>query len=177
MRFARQHPLLGPARAFAFLAPDALDFIAARGDIASLFFLNLVEQQAPGQEAVESLLPRGLAFHLQAGGTMQQHHARGSLVDVLAAVAAGADKRFLNVRFAHAEGGHASRQLRCLFQADGKAHWGLLAVSFNSENSTASGGLEVLMASTPTLIFCGNSTVMEVAPVHSTPSLLKAALS
>jgi hypothetical protein len=49
---------------------------------------------------------------------MQQHDAGGDLVDVLAAVAAGTNKGFLNVRFPHAKRGHALRELSFLFQAD-----------------------------------------------------------
>lgn len=75
MGFVGKHFFLRAAGAFALLAADALNFIAARGNKALLPFFNFVQQQAPGDEAVESLLARGLAFHLQAGGAMQQHDA------------------------------------------------------------------------------------------------------
>ena len=51
---------------------------------------------------------------------MQQHHAGGRLVDVLAAMAAGADKGFLQIGFAHAQGRHAPGELGLFFRADGK---------------------------------------------------------
>ena len=51
---------------------------------------------------------------------MEQHDAGGGLVDVLAAVAAGADECFVDVRLAHAERGHALGELGFLFGADGK---------------------------------------------------------
>src|ERR1035437_10663172 len=51
---------------------------------------------------------------------MDQHHARGCLVDILAAVTARTDKSLVNVRFAHTERGHALGELAFLFRADGK---------------------------------------------------------
>jgi len=52
---------------------------------------------------------------------MQQHHAGGGLIDVLSAVAARTDKGFLDVGLAHAQSGHALRELGFLFQTDGNA--------------------------------------------------------
>jgi predicted Zn-dependent protease with MMP-like domain len=51
---------------------------------------------------------------------MEQHHAGGNFVHVLPAVAAGADKGFFDLGFAHAERGHALRELFFFFEADGK---------------------------------------------------------
>ena len=111
MGFVGEHPGFGAAGTFAFLSADLFNLGASRGDEAVLLRLNLVQQQAPGDETVESLLAGLLAFDLQAGRTMEQHHAGGNLVDVLSAVPAGADKGFLDVRLAHAERGHALREL------------------------------------------------------------------
>ena len=126
MRFIGEHLVFGAARAFALLPADALDLRAFRGDKPVLPFLNLIEQQAPGDVAVQSLLARFLAFNLESGGAMNQHDARGRLVHVLPAVAARAHKGFLDVRLAHAEAGHAPRELGFLFHTDGKCTHGLL---------------------------------------------------
>ena len=124
MRLVGEHPGLGAAGAFPFLAADFFNLGALRGDETVFLFLNLVEQQAAGDETVESLLARLLAFDLHAGWTMQQHHAGGNLVDVLSAVAAGADKSFLDVRLAHAQRGHALCELIFLFRTDGECAHG-----------------------------------------------------
>ena len=79
---------------------------------------DLVEQKTAGKKAVESLLTRGLAFDLKTRWAVQQHHASGGLVDVLAAVSAGTDKCLVDVGFAHAERGHALGELGFLFRAD-----------------------------------------------------------
>lgn len=47
---------------------------------------------------------------------MEEHDASGQFVDVLPAVPAGFDKGFLNVRFAHAQGGHPFGQLLLFWQ-------------------------------------------------------------
>ena len=120
MRFACEHFIFGAARAFAFLAADAFDFGAFGGNEAVLPFLNFVEEQTAGEETVESLLAGFLAFDLEAGGAMKEHDAGGGFVDVLAAVAAGADEGFLDVGLADAERGHALRELRFFFRADGE---------------------------------------------------------
>ena len=116
--FVGEHPRLGAARTFPFLAADFLDAGALGGHIAAFQRFNLVEQEAAGDEAVESLLAGGLTFDLQAGRTVQQHHTGGGLVDVLSTMAAGADKGFFNVSFAHAQRDHALRELGFLFRAD-----------------------------------------------------------
>ncbi len=115
-----EHPLFGAAAATTFLAADLLDAGALGIDVAFLERLDLVQQKPAGEKAVESLMTRGLAFDLKTRRTMEQHHAGGGLVDVLAAVTAGADKRLVDVGFAHAERGHALRELGFLLRADGK---------------------------------------------------------
>ena len=104
--------------------------ISARsgGDVAGAELLDLVEQEAAGEEAVEALLAGGLALDLQAGGAMEEHDAGGGLVDVLAAVAAGADEGFFDVRLADAERGHALGELGFFVRADGeRGHGGRVA--------------------------------------------------
>src|SRR5438093_12485484 len=90
VRFIGQHPIL---RAFGELPFGPADFFDAsdfRVQPAFATRLDFVEQQTAGDEAIQTLLARGLTFDLHAAGTMQQHHAGRGLVDVLPAVAAGA---------------------------------------------------------------------------------------
>lgn len=77
------------------------------GGLALAAELDFVQQQATGQDPVASLMAGLLAFHLNARGPMNEHDARGSLIDVLPTMPSGPNKRFLNVLFADAEGRHA----------------------------------------------------------------------
>jgi hypothetical protein len=120
VRFVGEHFIFRTTGAFAFLAADFFDLGALRGHKTIFRRFNFIQQQSAREETVESLLARFLTFHLHTSRTMAQHHAGGNLVDVLPAVAAGADKRFLDVRLAHVERGHAQRELIFFFQADGK---------------------------------------------------------
>jgi len=115
-----QHALFGAATAFAFLAADFLNAGTLGIDIALLERFDLVEQQTASEKTVERLLAGVLAFDLNARRTMDQHHARGRLIDILAAVTARTDKRLVNIRFAHPERDHALGELTFLFRADGK---------------------------------------------------------
>ena len=63
MRFVGEHPVLGPTGAPAFLTTDFFNLSALRGNETVFLFLNLVEQQPAGDETIESLLARFLAFH------------------------------------------------------------------------------------------------------------------
>jgi hypothetical protein len=120
MRLTGQHSILGAAGAFPFLAPNFFDLGTLRRDKTFLFLLNLIQKQTPREKTIQSLLPRFLAFHLKTAGLMHQHHTRGSLVDVLSAMPAGAHERLVNIALAHAERRHAQRKLLFLFHADGK---------------------------------------------------------
>jgi hypothetical protein len=111
MRFVSQHSLSGGATASAFLSAKFFEQGALGIGAAFPSLFNFVEQELAGEEAIQPLLARALAFDLQSGRPMQQHHASGRLVDVLAAVAARADKRLFNIRFAHAERRHSLRKL------------------------------------------------------------------
>ena len=62
MRFVGKHPRLGATGALAFRAADFLDLGALGGDEPSLRGFNLIEQQPAGDEAIQPLLTRFLAF-------------------------------------------------------------------------------------------------------------------
>ena len=130
MRLIRQHTILGPARTLPFLASNALNLRPLRSDKTLLSFLNLIEQQSPRDITIQSLLARLLAFDLYPRRAMNQHHASGRLVDVLPAMSARTHKRFVNVRFTHAQRRHALRKLIFFFQADRKCtHVFIVAVA------------------------------------------------
>ena len=101
-----EHALFRAGGAFSFLAADFLDARPFLLHVALPHPLDLVEQQSPRQKAVHGLVPRRLAFHTQARWPMQQHDAGGTLVHLLSACAAGADERFLDIGFVHAQGIH-----------------------------------------------------------------------
>ena len=69
----------------------------ARQRRSLVVILRFFQQKAAGEKTVEPLLSGGLAFYLQAGRLVHQHDAGGGLVDILAAVAARTDERFLDV--------------------------------------------------------------------------------
>jgi hypothetical protein len=105
--FIGEDALLGALATWAFLSTDSLQSRALGRRTAFSGTFDFVEQKPPRDETIEPLLTRGLAFDLKPGRAMHEHDARGSLIDILAAVTAGADKRFFDVGFAHAERGHA----------------------------------------------------------------------
>src|ERR1017187_4919001 len=144
MRFVGEHFIFRAAGASSFLAADFFNLGALRGDETVFLFLNFVEQQAARDVAVESLLARLLAFHRHAGRTMHQHHTGRNLVHVLSAVAAGADKTFLDVRLAHTQRGHALRELVFFFEADGKG-----------AHTTVSGPSKIVRLMTSVFATCG----------------------
>jgi hypothetical protein len=113
-----EHPLGGAAAAAAFLSADLFDARALGIDVTFFERLDLIEQEPARQIAIEALRTRGLALDLETCRAVKQHHARGGLVDVLAAVTAGTDERLFNVGFPHAERGHALRQLDFLLGTD-----------------------------------------------------------
>ena len=167
MRFVGEHPFLGAAGAFVFLAANLFDFGAARSDKSFLAFLKFVGQQPAGDETIESLLACGLAFHLQSGRAMQQHDAGGGLVDILAAVPAGADKRFFNVGFMQSHFGHAPRELGFLFRADGKCAHPQLMVDCRKVrvNDSCVSLLEYIL-------LAASSLFVIVDPLATTPAFL-----
>jgi hypothetical protein len=126
MRLIRQHTIPGPTRTLPFLASDAFNLRSLRSHKSLLPFLNLVEQQSSSNITIQPLLPRLLTFHLNPRRAMNQHHASGRLVDVLPAMSARTHKRFVNVRFTHAQRRHALRKLIFFFQADRKCTHALI---------------------------------------------------
>ena len=119
MRFVGEHPLLGGAAAPAFLTAELLEARAPGLAPAFLECLDFVEQKMAGEKPVQPLLARVLAFDLHPRRAVPQHHAGGSLVDVLPAVSAGTDERFVHVRLAHAQRTHAPGELIGLLRVDG----------------------------------------------------------
>lgn len=120
MGFIRQHALFGASAAAALLPSYFFMFGPMHIGFAFACRLDFVEQQAPGEEAVETLLPGALRLHLEPGWAMGDHDAGGSFVDVLAAVAAGAHKSFLQVRLLHAQFQHALSEVFGFIEADGE---------------------------------------------------------
>ena len=125
MGFIRQHTLLGAAAAFSLLSPDLLDTGPFGGDKTVPLLLNAIEEKFTGQKPVQSLLPGFLAAHLEASRAMHQQDAGVDLVDVLAAVTAGAHEGLFEVVLQHSKLGHAAAQLGCLFRADRECAHGL----------------------------------------------------
>lgn len=106
-----KYSCFGALAPLAVLTSDFLDTAALFSRLPLSLRFNFVEQQCSREHAILTLMPTGLAFHLNAGRAMQQHDAGGSFVDVLPAMAAGSDERFLDVRLANAESGHSRREL------------------------------------------------------------------
>src|SRR5947209_2248105 len=104
-RFVRQHSVLGAPAATPFLASDLFDTSLLSRHRPCLQSFDFVQQQTASDESVQSLLARRLAFNLQARWAMQQNHAGGALVYVLASMPAGADKCLLDIAFRHAQSG------------------------------------------------------------------------
>src|ERR1041385_2563189 len=118
MRFVRQHALLRAFASLPFLAPDLFDARPLLRHESILQPFDLVQQQPACEKTIQPLLPRSLALHLDAGGTMMQHNASGALVDVLPAMATGAHERFLDLRFTHSEVSHSLSELSFFVRRD-----------------------------------------------------------
>ena len=89
-----------------FLPPELFFEGQSFGSLPGALALKFGHQQFARQSPIHPLLAGILAFYLDAGGAMPQKHTSRYLVHVLAAVAAGADERFLEVRFPNAESGN-----------------------------------------------------------------------
>ena len=130
MRFVGKHSLFGGATAAPLLAAEFFGTGTLGIGAAFLARFNLVQQQFAGEESIQTLLASTLTLHLQSSRAVQQHHASGRLVHVLAAVTAGANKRLFNINFADTERRHSLRELIFLFHADRKrTHAGILTPS------------------------------------------------
>jgi hypothetical protein len=114
-RLVSEHSFLGPAAAFTFLTPDLFDTSTLRSDSTGSQLFYAVEQEASCEEAIQALLPGRLAFDLKTGwGVPKQDTSRG-LVNILASVSAGSDKRLFQIAFAHTQNLHSAGQLILLF--------------------------------------------------------------
>ncbi len=98
-----QHLLLGPLRALPLLAADLGDPPLLGARFSEDVRLDLVGQDAPGQEPVQGLRPLLLALDLGTRREVLEVNAGRDLVDVLSAVAARADELLDDVRLADAE--------------------------------------------------------------------------
>ena len=99
--------------AFGLLAPS---FAGSCCCGAAVFdFLN---EKFAREEAIHTLLTGFLTLDLNPGGTVEQHHAGGIFVHVLAAVAAGPDELFLEIQLPHTEFVEAAIQFRFLVRRD-----------------------------------------------------------
>jgi len=124
MGFVSEHPFLGAAAFLALLTADFFDAGYFRRHPAGLQLFNFIEQQPPGKESIESLLTRCLALDLETSWPVEQHDARGRLVDILAAMSPGPHKSLFYVGLSHSQSGHALGELLCLFRIHGKrGHW------------------------------------------------------
>src|SRR5207244_2571193 len=82
--------------------------------------LELVEQVAAREEAVQGLRALALALDDHAGRPVAEHDTGGHLVDVLPALPARADEVLLQVLLAHAERPHARGEGVLLLGRDGE---------------------------------------------------------
>src|SRR4051812_40057276 len=100
-----QHLLLGPPRPPPLLPAGALDLPAAPAGPSPPPLLGLVREQAARHQAIGGLASLALALHHRARRAVHEHHARGDLVDVLAALAARLHERLVEVLLADSEPG------------------------------------------------------------------------
>jgi len=120
MGFIGQHALFGPAAATPFLATDLFGFGALGNDEPVLARFDLIEEEPPGEETVQALLPGSLTFYLQAGQPVEQHYTGCAFIDVLAAMPTRTDKSLVDVRLLDPQGRHAPGELGFFVLADGK---------------------------------------------------------
>jgi hypothetical protein len=127
-RLVGEHSFFGAATSPAPLPAEFLDAGFFREHLPGPQLFNFVQQQPPGDESIKSLLARALALDLQAGRSMQQHHARRRFVDILPAMSARPHKSLLDIRIAHTQDGHPLGELLFLFHIHRKrGHAGSLA--------------------------------------------------
>src|SRR5438445_690305 len=123
----REQLLLRAPRAPPLLAADARPLRRGGLGHAARARLELVEQLAAGEEAVEGLRALALALDDHAARPVAQHDAGRHLVDVLPALPARAHEVLLQVRLAHAEHPHARGEGLLLLGRDGE-HAGRLTI-------------------------------------------------
>jgi hypothetical protein len=115
-RFFGQNTFLGSRWTRPLLSADFLPLGTLGCGTQPSPVLDFIEQKPARDIAIEALLAGALAFNPNSGGPMEQHHAGGGLVYVLAAVAAGPDEALLDVSFMHPQRGHLLRQLSLLLR-------------------------------------------------------------
>src|SRR5437667_1829688 len=123
----REQLLLRAPRAPPLLAADARPLRRGGLGHAARARLELVEQLAAGEEAVEGLRALALALDDHAARPVAQHDAGRHLVDVLPALPARAHEVLLQVLLAHAERPHAGGEGLLLLGRDGE-HAGRLTI-------------------------------------------------
>jgi hypothetical protein len=123
--FVEEDTFFGGAAAWPFLAFTFFDTIAFGAGALLFLGVDFVEQDLAGEETVEALLAGDLTFYFEPCGPMGQHDAGCGLVDVLTAVAAGADEALVEIIFVDAQDRHAPMEFGCFLRTDGKgAHGG-----------------------------------------------------
>ena len=116
--FVSQHLLLGAVASASFLASMLLGAGLLGGGGTFLQRFDLIEEQPPREDAVESLLPAALTLDLQPGGSMEQHYAGGGFVHILPSMSARPNKGFFNVGLSYSQRRHALRQLDTLLNIE-----------------------------------------------------------
>ena len=129
VRLVREDSLLGTPTPTTFLPPDLFPARLFGLQIAFLEGLDLVQQELPSESAILALVARGLALDLNSTWAVDQHHAGGSLVDVLAAMAARTNEGLLDIRLVHTQRCHALCEFSILICGHGRsAHPGIIGV-------------------------------------------------
>jgi hypothetical protein len=116
MGFAGEHAFLGPVTPLAVLTADFSDPSRLSSNLSRPHLFNLVEQQPPGDEPIETLLPGRLTLNLKACWTVQNHHTGCQLIDILAPFSPGPYEGFLDIAFAPTHGGHPLGELLLFLQ-------------------------------------------------------------
>jgi len=157
MGFVGEHLGFGAAASLAFLPADFFDAGLLRDHFPGLQLFDFIEQQTPGDGSIESLLPRGLALDLEAGGPVQQHDTCGRFINILTSVPARSHKSFFDVRFAHAQGSHALGKLPGLFWIHGRRRHGRSLVErVNNRKKRVVDQFEILFLSAAVCTIVGN---------------------
>jgi hypothetical protein len=110
MRFVGEDAPFGGFAAASLLAASFFDPGPFGGGALLSNRLDFIDEELSRQRTIHTLIPANLALDLNTGGSMQQHHAGRSLIDVLAPMTARADKTFIDILLANSEHGHPSSQ-------------------------------------------------------------------
>src|SRR5207244_213635 len=117
---ASEHLLLRTPGPSPLLAADACPLARCRLRHPTLARLELLEQEAACEEAVQRLGALALAADDDAARPVPQHDARRNLVHVLPSRAPRADELLVEVLLAHAEPAHRLREHARLLGRDGE---------------------------------------------------------